>query len=273
MEEKSEFTPLEEAPVLMSMGEHLEELRRYLIRMILAVLSAFIIVLFNKNLLFSKIILAPLKSDFATNALMCKLSAKFDMPFLCLNAEPLKLINIHLTGQFTAHMMVSFIASIIIVFPFLLWQLWLFIKPALFVEEREKIKCFIAWASMLFFIGILFSYYIIVPLAINFLGTYKVDAEVDNTITLMSYISSVTMITLAMGIVFQLPLLVAILTRIGILTPSYMKSNRKIVIVIILIVSAIITPPDVFSQLLVAFPLYGLYEISISISKANVRNI
>jgi len=257
----------ENGPVLMSFSEHLDDLRRYLIRIIIAIASAFILVFINKRFLFETVIFAPKQAGFFTNDLLCRLSENLNMPVLCINHSALELINIQLAGQFTAHIMVSLITALIIVFPFILWQIWLFVKPGLFAPEVKKLKVFVSFSSFLFFLGVLFAYFIIIPLLLNFLGNYKVAAQVSNTISLMSYISTVSLVTLAMGVVFQLPVLVFFLTRVGILTPELMQRNRKIVFIALLILSAIITPPDVISQLLVVFPLYILFEISIIISK------
>jgi len=258
----------------MSFWEHLEDLRRFLIRAIIVIALFFVIIFINKDVFFTKIILAPKETWFFTNAFLCRMSETLSIKVICINAVPLKLINIQIAGQFTAHILVSLIGAMVLSFPFILWQLWIFAKPALYAEEIKKVKGFIAICSFLFFTGVLFAYFIIIPLALNFLGTYQVSPSVENTISLMSYISTVSLISLAMGLVFQLPVLVFFLTRIGLLTISLLKKNRKIVFVIILILSAIITPPDVFSQLLVAFPLYVLYEISILIcKKTDEKNI
>jgi len=218
--------------------------------------------------------LSPREPWFLTNALLCKLSVALNIHGLCINSVPLKLINIQLTGQFTAYMLVTFIASLILTFPYILWQLWLYVKPAFFHYEIVKFNKFISITSLLFITGVLFGYFIIVPLTINFLGTYKVSAEVDNTISLMSYISTVSFLTLIMGVVFQLPLFIYFISKAGLISPQLMRKNRKIVIVIILIISAVITPTtDAFSQLIVAIPLYFLYELSIFICrKQNLKS-
>ncbi len=260
-----------ETPLLMSFGDHLEELRRYIIRIIAVLFVAFIILFINKEILFGHIILAPKESTFLTNSFMCQIAQKLDVSALCINKNELQLINIQLAGQFTAHILVALIGAIILAFPFILWQLWLFVKPGLYAREIQKFKRFIGVSSVLFFTGVFFAYFIIVPLAINFLGNYKVDESVVNTISLMSFITSVSLITLAMGIVFQMPVMVYFFTKIGWLSPELMQKNRKIVFIILLILSAIITPPDVFSQLLVVFPLYLLFEISIIISKKHAN--
>ena len=186
---------------------------------------------------------------------------------MCIREIPFSLINTELSGQFTMHMWVSFIGGLILAFPYLLWEVWQFIKPALHEKEIKNTRGFVFFASLLFIIGILFSYYLIVPLTINFLGGYQVSADVINMITMDSYISTLTTLTLASGILFELPIVIFFLTKFGIISPAFMRKYRKHAIVIILIVAAVVTPsPDISSQLIVAFPLYLLYEASIFVS-------
>jgi len=163
-------------------------------------------------------------------------------------------------------MYISIVAGFILSFPYMLWEIWRFVKPAMHNEERKYSQGGVFISSFLFLIGILFSYYLIVPLTVNFLGTYQVSKEVTNQISLSSYISTVVSVTFAVGVVFELPILVYFLTKIGVLTPDFMKKNRRYMYVILLITSAIITPPDMFSQILVVVPLIGLYEVSIGVS-------
>jgi len=186
---------------------------------------------------------------------------------LCAGDFNLSLQNISMSGQFMMHMYISIIAGLVASAPYIIWEFWRFVKPALHSKEKKYSKG-VVWASSgLFISGILFSYYIIVPLTINFFGTYQISESVVNQINLNSYISTIVSVTLATGLVFELPILVYFLTKIGILTPTIMKKSRKYMLVIVLVISAIITPPDVFSQILVSFPLFGLFEASIWISK------
>jgi len=258
----------------MSIGDHLEELRKYLIRIIVAIIIMAVVVFINKDFLFEDIILAPKESYFFTNKVLCNLSEILNIKHLCINSNKLELINIQLAGQFSAHIMISIIVAIVLVFPFALWQLWLFIKPGLYKYERKGFHRFVFISSVLFITGTLFAYIVVVPLALNFLGNYSVHDSVANRISLMSYVNSVSLIPLTMGLVFQLPVFVFFFTRIGWLTPQILRKNRKIVFILILILSAIITPPEVFSLILVALPLYVLYEISIKIaSKQNITKL
>lgn len=250
----------------MTFWEHFEELRWVLVRAVLAVIAGAIIAFIFYRLIFDGVVFAPMSPSFFTNRVLCEIAQKFNTPMLCINTKPLDIININLAGQFTMHLIVSIYAGLIISFPFIIYQLWRFIKPALSPAERKNSRMAVLSVSLLFFVGILFGYYIIVPLTINFLGTYNISEGVTNTISLDSYIGSLTSVTLASGLVFELPILIIFLTRMGIVTPTFLKKYRKHSLVVIMVVAAIITPPDVISQVLVALPLYILYEVSILLS-------
>jgi len=176
-----------------------------------------------------------------------------------------------MSGQFTNHIFISVMAGFIIAFPYVFWEIWRFIKPALYTKESKHAKGVVFFSSILFIAGILFGYYVIAPLAVNFLGSYQVSEIVANQINLGSYISTVASISLACGLVFELPILTYFLTKVGLLTPQFMKTYRKHALVIILILAAVITPPDVISQVLVALPLLLLYEVSILVSKIVIK--
>lgn len=262
----------------MTFWEHLEELRWHLVRSIAAVLILGIVAFLSKDFIFNQIILAPKSSDFITNRVLCELSrwissywAAISPDALCVENFNLKLINIKMAGQFLIHMYISIFAGIIVAIPYIIWEVWRFIKPALYKHEQQHTRGAVIWSSFLFLLGVSFSYFVIVPLAVMFLGSYNVSASVENQISLTSYISTVVSLTFAVGLVFEMPIFVFFLTKVGVLTPDFMRKNRKAMIVIVLIVSAIITPADVFSQVLVAIPLLGLYEISILISKRVYR--
>ncbi len=255
----------------MSFWEHLEELRWHLVRSIAAVLVIAVIAFLNRHLVFDQIILAPKDSEFITNKLLCRLSEILNVKALCLDNLSLSIINIRMSGQFLTHMYVSIISGVVLAFPYIIYEIWRFVQPALYTKEKKYSRGAVFISSLLFLIGVFFSYFLIVPLTLHFLGTYQVSGNVENTISLSSYISTVVSVTFAVGIVFELPILVYFLTRVGLLTPGFMKKNRKYMIVILLLLSAIITPPDVFSQIMVVIPLMGLYELSISISKRVFR--
>jgi len=252
----------------MTFLEHLEELRWHLIRSLFAIILIGILAFIFKEIVFDIIILGPSKSDFFTNYWLCHFGTDtfLNTTKLCINTSPIKLQNIQMAGQFTAHIKISLIAGVILAFPYVFYEFWKFIKPALHTHEKKTARGSILIISFLFFVGVLFGYYIICPLSINFLYNYQVSDIAINNIKLMSYISIIASICLASGVLFELPVIVMFLSRIGLLTPGFLKKYRKHALVIILVVSAIITPPDVFSQILVSLPLLLLYEISIKIS-------
>jgi sec-independent protein translocase protein TatC len=191
---------------------------------------------------------------------------------LCMGTPDFQLINTTLSGQFTMHIWVSLVAGFVVAFPYVVFELWRFIRPALRQTELRFSKSIIFFVSLLFCVGILFGYYVITPLSVNFLSGYQVSEAVKNMIEVESFISTVTTITFASGLVFQLPVLIYFLSLLGLVTPAFLRKYRKHSIVVILIVAAVITPsPDITSQLLVATPLYLLYEISIFVS-AYVHN-
>jgi len=255
----------------MSFLEHLEELRWHIIRSLAAIVVMFIVAFIFKNTIFDKIILAPRNPDFFTNRILCQLGDLINIKALCINSKPFNLINIQMSGQLSTHIAVSMVAGVILAFPFVVWEFWKFFRPALHENEKQYVRGAVSSCSLLFFTGVIFGYYMIVPFSLHFLGTYEVSTQVVNQINIRSYIGTLTSIVLASGLIFELPIFAFFLTKIGIITPSFLKKYRRYAIVIIFIVAAIITPPDVFSQTLVAIPLLGLYELSIVVSKVVMR--
>lgn len=254
----------------MTFIEHLDELRKRLFKGAIAVIVFAVVAFFFKDIIFNEIILKPKTAEFISNRLMCKLGELVNAS-LCINTKNFQIINIQLAGQFKAHLIVSFIIGLMFAFPILIAQIWSFVKPALNVKNIKNINIILLAVSMLFTIGILFGYFLIVPLTINFLSTYQVSTEVLNQISFSSYLSIITGITFATGLVFELPVLIFFLAKIGLVTPALLKKYRKHAVVIFFILSGIITPPDVFSQVLVTVPLLFLYEISIRITKRVVK--
>ncbi|MFI5149359.1 MAG: twin-arginine translocase subunit TatC [Bacteroidia bacterium] len=253
----------------MSFLDHIEVLRWHLVRSAIAVVTLAVVLFCYNNIVFDVIIFGPKRPDFISYRVLCKLSHMLlHDDTMCIGVAHYELVNLELAGQFTTHIWISLVGGLILSVPYLVWEIWRFIKPALKLKEKKAARGFVFYASFLFLIGILFSYFIIVPLAVSFLGSYQMSTLVENRISMDSYISLVTTLTLAMGLVFELPILVYFLTKIGILGPAFLGHYRKHAIVVILIVAAFITPsPDITSQLLVAFPLYLLYEISILVAK------
>lgn len=256
----------------MTFLQHLEELRWHLIRAFIAVVAGAIVAFVFKDIIFDHIILAPNDPDFITNRLLCQLAEMVNAPALCINQNPIELISIKMAGQFTTHINISLVAGLILAFPYVFWEFWSFFKPALYEKEARYARGAVFSASLLFLLGILFGFFVITPLSINFLGSYRVSDLVQNQINIASYIGSVTSVALAAGVTFELPIVAYFLTRIGVITPEFMRKYRKHSIVVILILAAIITPPDVFSQILVSLPLLLLYEVSIFIAARVVKN-
>lgn len=258
----------------MSFLGHLEALRWHLVRAVTVVMTLALVLFFFKEFLFDGVLLAPKNPSFLTYKILCHLSEKLNMGAdLCITEIPFTLISTDLSAQFTTHMWVAFIAGLICGFPYVVWEIWRFIKPALHEKEQNYAKGIVFYTSFLFLTGVLFGYYVITPMTVNFLGSYQVSAEVKNTISLDSFISTVTTMTLISGIIFELPILVYFLTKIGVLTPSFMRTYRRHAVVIILIIAAVITPTsDATTLILVALPLYILYEVSIFVSAYVLRN-
>jgi sec-independent protein translocase protein TatC len=253
----------------MSFLQHLEALRWHLVRSALAIMTFAGILFCYKEFVFDNVIFGPMHSDFLTYRALCKLSHVTGLgETLCMQSISFSLINIDLSGQFTTHIWVALIGGFMVGSPYVLWELWRFISPALHEKERKYTTGVVFFASILFLSGVLFSYYIIVPMTINFLGNYQVSTLVKNTISMDSYISTVTILTLIMGLVFELPIVIYFLTKVGIMGPAFMRKHRRYAIVIILIIGAVITPTsDIPTLLIVSTPLYLLYEISIFVSK------
>ncbi|MFP4058896.1 MAG: twin-arginine translocase subunit TatC [Bacteroidales bacterium] len=255
----------------MTFLEHLEVLRWHLVRSLAAIVGIGIIAFVFHKVVFDVIILAPKNPEFFTNRLLCEFGQLINIRALCINAEPFNIINIKMAGQFSTHIMISLLAGLIVAFPYVFWEFWSFIAPALYSTEKKYASGAVFFSSLLFLLGVLFGYYVIVPLSVHFLGSYSVSDQVTNQINLVSYISTVASVTLASGIIFELPILVFFLSKIGLVSPPFLKKYRRHSLIIILTLSAIITPPDIFSQILVAVPLIILYEVSINISRNVLR--
>jgi sec-independent protein translocase protein TatC len=256
----------------MSFLQHLEELRWHIIRSFLAIAILTVVAFLFKNFIFDTIILAPKNPSFFTNRILCNLGHKLlHSDVICLNAKPFQLISINMSGQLTTHIAVSMVSGVILAAPYILYEFWRFFSPALYTNEKKYARGAVLWSSLLFFIGVIFGYYMIVPLSIHFLGSYVVSSQVLNQIYIRSYIGTMTSIVLATGVIFELPLISFVLTKIGVITPQFLIKYRRHSIVVIFIIAAIITPPDVFSQTLVAIPLLILFEVGIIVSKAVYR--
>ncbi len=251
----------------MSFLGHLEELRWHIIRSFIAVIILAIFAFIYSEFIFDNIILFPKNPEFFTNRMFCKLGHLMGTEKLCINSKSFQIININMSGQFVTHIKISMVVGIIASFPYIFFEFWNFIKPALEKKEKKYTTGAVFFTSILFMMGVLFGYFLIVPLSLNFLGSYVVSDQVLNQINIGSYIDTITSVTLAAGIIFELPVLIYFLSKFGIVTPSILRKYRRHSLVIILSLSAIITPPDIFSQILVSLPLFILYEFGILIAK------
>lgn len=253
----------------MSFFDHIDELRGHMFRSVIAIVVMAVLAFVNKHLLFDIILFGPKNLDFWTYRKMCELSYYFtNSDAYCVKEIGFTLSNISITGQFTQHIFIAFIAGLILAFPYVVFEFWRFIKPALSKKERSYASGLVFFVSALFFTGILFGYFFITPVSVNFLGGYRVSEQVSNEINLESYISFVASMTFAAGIVFELPMLVYFLAKIGLMSSAWMRKYRRHAIVVILIISAILTPsPDVASQMMMGIPLYALFEVSIWVAR------
>lgn len=259
-------------PDEMSFLDHLEELRWHLIRSTLAIVIIACVAFVFKGFIFDTILFGPKNMDFPTYRFFCNIATHFGVTSeFCGDSLPFTIQSRLMAGQFSAHIWTSIWAGVILGFPYILYELWRFISPGLYEKERKHSRGFILTASFLFFLGVLFGYFVVAPLSINFLGTYQVSKEVLNEIDLSSYVSTVRASVIACGIMFELPIVIYFLTKVGLVTPEILRKYRKIALVIVLILSAIITPPDITSQIVVAIPVLILYQISIYISALVVK--
>jgi sec-independent protein translocase protein TatC len=251
----------------MSFFDHIEVLRWHLIRSSIAILIFMGLAFYYYDWIFDTIIMGPKKPDFWTYRMLCKLGDYLGRPGFCISKIPGKIINTEMAGQFTLEINSALMIGVVLGFPYLLWEIWRFIKPALHEKERKAASGFVFYATLLFLIGILFGYYVVTPESISFLANLSVSKEIENTFTIDSYLSSVATLTLATGIVFELPIIVYILANLGILTPKFMRAGRRYAIVAILIIAAVITPtPDMMTMMIVSVPLFVLYEVGIVVA-------
>lgn len=256
----------------MSFLDHLEDLRWHLIRATLAVVIAGTAAFLAKGFIFDTLLFGPTSADFFTYDILCRLSTFVGLEGgFCFDDMPFTIQSRTMGGQFSAHVWTSITAGFIIAFPYVIYEFWKFISPAMYANERNTARGFIFISSLLFFLGVLFGYYLVTPLSINFLGKYQVSEVVLNEFDIGSYISLVRSSVIACGLIFELPIIIYFLTKIGLVTPEFLRKYRKFALVIVLILSAIITPPDILSQIIVAIPVLILYEVSIIIARIVTR--
>jgi len=260
-------------PQEMSFLDHLEVLRWHLIRSTIAVVIIAAVAFIFRGFIFDVIIFGPSYPDFVSYDILCRISSIFGLEKGCIGEEDLDFIiqSRKVAGQFNAAIWTAITSGIVVGFPYILYEFWKFISPGLYEKERKHSRGFIIIASLLFFMGVAFGYYVIAPLSVNFLSGFKISTVVENEFDIDSYIALVRASVLAAGFIFELPIIIYFLTKIGLVTPEFLRKYRKYALVIVLILAAVITPPDVSTQIIVAVPILVLYEISIHISRIVVN--
>ncbi len=256
----------------MSFLDHLEELRWHIIRSVASIFIFAILAFVFKDFVFHDVLLGPTRTDFWTYRMLCKLDALLGSPGLCVNKLDFILQSRQVGGQFTTAITTAALIGLISAFPYAFFEIWRFIKPGLYPAERKAARGATFFVTVLFMMGILFGYYIISPLTINFLANFKIDPSIANEFDILSYFSTLATLTLSCGLMFQLPIVAFFLSKAGVIHPALMREYRKHAYIVILVLAAIITPsPDIISQILVALPLFLLYEVSIGVSGSVVR--
>jgi sec-independent protein translocase protein TatC len=257
----------------MSFLDHLEELRWLLVRSTTAIIIMACVTYFISDYLFDVIIFGPTRPSFFTYTFFCDLSHQLGFAeSICITEMPFIIQNTEMEGQVNVFVWMCVLAGFILSFPYILWEVWKFIGPALYEKEKKNAKVFVFSSSLLFFLGVTFGYFVVIPMSVNFVATFTVSDVVKNQFTLDSYMGMVKTSILASGLFFELPIIIYFLTKLGLVTPEFLRKYWKYAVVIILIVAAIVTPPDVVSQTIVAIPMLIIYEVSILISKIVVLN-
>lgn len=251
----------------MSFLEHLEELRWRLVRSAIAILAIAIVLWFYQSWIMENLFLSMRDPKFISFRLMC------DLFGICIEEIPVRMQSMTVSGQFSYALMMSFMGGVVLAFPFVFYQLWSFVKPGLKQNEKKVVSGITFWVSLLFFMGILFGYFVIAPLCIQFFGTYQISSEIENNFTVNSYMSTILSTVFYTGLLFLLPVISYIFTRLGIITPAFLRKYRKHAIVGVLVIAAIITPPDLISQIIVAIPITLLYEAGILVSARVEKNM
>jgi len=258
----------------LSFWEHLEVLRWTVFRILIAVVLVVGVIFTAKEFVFTNIVFAPLSSDFWFYRALCSLADVFNFPGFCPEDFTIELININLAGQFLAHIGASFSIALILIVPYILFEIWRFVQPALYPNEKSHVGFVFLSSSFLFYLGVAASYFVIFPLTVRFLGTYEVSTLVPNQIAVQSYLGTLYMLTFSMGVMFEMPVLAFLLSKIGLVHKQMLKKVRSYAFVILLILSALITPTtDPFTMMVVALPLYLLYELSILVCKKKVEEV
>ena len=252
----------------MSFMDHLEDLRWLLVRSTMAILIIACACYFIDDFIFDTLIFGPKDPTFVTYRFFCEMTHFFgvDDTYACATEFKFIIQNTEVGGQFSMYLWTLITAGFILAFPYILWQVWKFISPALYEYERKHAASFIIVSSILFFIGVLFGYFVVLPLTINFFGTFNVSTSIVNQFTIDSYVSMVKTSLVGSGLVFEMPIIIYFLAKLGLVTPEFLRKYRKFAIVLNLTIAAIVTPPDIPSQIIVSIPLLVLYEVSIVIA-------
>ena len=259
----------------MTFIDHLEELRQHIIRSVIAILVMAAIIFIYRDWVFDNVITGPINPDFISYRLLCDFSHWAHMgDALCMPPVNINMQTTTFGGQFLSSISLALIGGILISFPYIFWEFWRFIKPALKDKELSNTRFIIFWVSFFFFTGAAFGYFLLGPFTFNFLGSFTLGTKgvLETRPTLTDYLDNLTNLILGCGIAFELPVLAYILTKIGLIGPDFLKKYRRHAIVVILIISAVITPPDMLSQIIVSIPIIGLYEIGIVVSKRALKN-
>ncbi|MCO6495352.1 MAG: twin-arginine translocase subunit TatC [Bacteroidetes bacterium] len=252
----------------MSFFDHVDALRGHIIRSLVVFILLVAVCFSYIEILFTQIIIAPTRPDFFTYKMVCKFSHYFyHSDKFCIKDIHIKLVNLQMQGQFLEAFKISIISAIILGFPYFLWELWRFIKPALKSTEKKVSKGLVASCSLLFFLGVLFGYYVLSPISLNFFANFTISNQIENQPTFQNIVSLITFLVIGTGLMFELPMLMYLLARIGLVTSSTLKRIRRYALLVIIIIAAIVTPPDVFSQIILTIPIYLLFELGIKLTE------
>ena len=251
----------------MSFIDHLEELRGHLFRSVIAIVIGGIVIGVYNDFFVRKVLMGPTHADFPTYSYLCRMGKALHLGnTLCMKEIGVKMQSTDVSGQFSMFFTVIVIGGLIIAFPYIFWEFWKFLKPALTKKELSRTRGVVFWVSLLFFMGVAFGYFVIAPYTVNFFANFQLDETIVNQWTISSYVDTLIPLILGTGLAFQLPLVMFFLSKIGMVTPAWLRAVRKYAIVIIVIIAGVITPPDVISQIIVSLPLLVLYEVSILLS-------
>ena len=250
----------------MSFLDHLEELRWRLMRSAVAVIIFAIVIWIYQKEIMENVFLIMVDPNFVTFRLLCEYLN------VCIDKIPVNFQSMTLSGQFSYALMMSIMGGSVLAFPYIFYQLWSFVKPGLKFKERKMAKGIVFYVSILFFTGILFGYFVVAPLSVQFFGAFQITDKIRNDFTISSYMSTILSTVFYTGLFFLLPVVTYLLVKIGLFTPEFLVKYRKHAVVVILILAAIITPPDVISQVIVTIPIYLLFEISVLVAKRVAKN-